>query len=43
MVVVVMLMFGCMLIYGMCIVLFEGDNVSWFFYCGEYLDVDDFY
>lgn len=34
---------GQMPIVGERIVLDEGETVSWFIYCGEYSDADDFY
>ncbi|MDN7428452.1 hypothetical protein CFB89_01935 [Burkholderia sp. AU16741] len=34
---------GRMPVYGTRIALSEGDNVGWFFHCGEYSDADDFY
>jgi hypothetical protein len=43
MVAVAMSTLGRMPIYGTRIALSEGDNVSWFFHCGEYSDADDFY
>ncbi|MCW5119997.1 hypothetical protein B7L17_019875 [Burkholderia cenocepacia] len=43
MVAVAMSTLGRMPIYGTRIALSEGDNVSWFFHCGEYSNADDFY
>ncbi|AXF19444.1 hypothetical protein CUJ89_02220 [Burkholderia pyrrocinia] len=34
---------GRMPVYGMRITLSEGDDVGWFFHCGEYSDAADFY
>ncbi|WP_202756594.1 immunity protein Imm33 domain-containing protein [Burkholderia cenocepacia] len=34
---------GCMPVYGTRIALSEGNNVGWFFHCGEYSDAVDFY
>ncbi|MET3218139.1 UNVERIFIED_ORG: hypothetical protein ABIC48_005929 [Burkholderia territorii] len=34
---------GRMPVYGTRIALSEGDNVGWFFHCGEYPDAADFY
>ncbi|MEK2600439.1 immunity protein Imm33 domain-containing protein [Burkholderia arboris] len=34
---------GRMPVYGTRISLSEGENVSWFFHCGEYADAVDFY
>jgi len=34
---------GKMPVYGTRIALPEGGNISWFFHCGEYSDVADFY
>ncbi|MGS0895867.1 immunity protein Imm33 domain-containing protein [Burkholderia stagnalis] len=34
---------GRMPVYGARIVLSDGDDVSWFFHCGEYSAADDFY
>lgn len=43
MVAVAMSTLGRMPVYGTRIALSEGDNVGWFFHCGEYSDAADFY
>ncbi|WP_241011464.1 hypothetical protein [Burkholderia sp. Ac-20392] len=43
MVAVAMSTLGNAPVYGTRITLSEGQNVSWFFHCGEYSDADDFY
>lgn len=34
---------GRMPVYGTRIALSEGDDIGWFFHCGEYSDAPDFY
>ncbi len=43
MVAVAMSTLGRMPVYGTRIALSEGDNIGWFFHCGEFSDAADFY